>query len=136
MVVAAAVTMAAAAVFSEGTIQLYLSCCPIFHLPLYTAQAYSPSLLNTLDQTTKDLPIVGGVTSPLLKTVSGVTDGLPIVGSGGAGRQRSTQAQPQAQRQVLTEEEQRQRLLEKKRRMIALKKQQLALEAAELDMED
>lgn len=78
--VAVAVTMAAAAVFSEGTtIHLYLSCCPIFHLPLYTTQAYLPSLLNTVDQTTKDLPIVGGITSPLLKTVGGVTDGLPIV---------------------------------------------------------
>ena len=81
MVVAVAVTMAAAAeVFSEGTtIHLYLSCCPIFHPPFYTTQAYSPSLLNTVDQTTKDLPIVGGITSPLLKTVGGVTDGLPIV---------------------------------------------------------
>lgn len=80
MVVAAAVTMAAAAVFLEGTtIHLYLSCCFTFHLPLYATQAYSPSLLNTVDQTTKDLPIVGGITSPLLKTVGGVTDGLPIV---------------------------------------------------------
>jgi hypothetical protein len=81
VVVAVAVTMAAAAaVFSEGTtIHLRLSCCPIFHPPLYTTQAYPPSLLNTVDQTTKDLPIVGGITSPLLKTVGGVTDGLPIV---------------------------------------------------------
>lgn len=41
--------------------------------------AYILSVLNTVDDTTKDLPIVGGVTSPLLKTVGGVTDGLPIV---------------------------------------------------------
>jgi len=41
----------------------------IFH---YTTQAYSPSLLNTVDQTTKDLPIVGGITSPLLKNRRGV----------------------------------------------------------------
>jgi hypothetical protein len=37
------------------------------------------SLLNTVDGVTKDLPVVGGITSPLLKTVGGVTDGLPIV---------------------------------------------------------
>lgn len=36
-------------------------------------------LLNTVDDTTKGLPIVGGVTNPLLKTVGGVTDELPIV---------------------------------------------------------
>ena len=36
-------------------------------------------LLNTVDDTTKGLPIVGSITSPLLKTVGGVTDGLPIV---------------------------------------------------------
>lgn len=36
-------------------------------------------LLNTVDDTTKGLPILGGITSPLLKTVGGVTDGLPIV---------------------------------------------------------
>lgn len=37
------------------------------------------SLLNTVDDTTKGLPIVGGITSPLLQTVGGVTDQLPIV---------------------------------------------------------
>ena len=38
-----------------------------------------PSVTDTLNQTTKGLPIVGGVTEPLLDTVGGVTDGLPIV---------------------------------------------------------
>ena len=104
--------------------------------------------------------MVGGVTSPLLKTVGGVTDGLPIVsfhfftysspckhilifesqvGSGGAGgQQQATQAQPKAQKpkRVLTEAEQKQKALEKKKRAIALKKQQLELEAAELEMDD
>ena len=36
-------------------------------------------LLNTVNDTTKGLPIVGEVTDPLLQTVGGVTDGLPIV---------------------------------------------------------
>ena len=38
-----------------------------------------PSVTDTLNQTTKGLPIVGGITEPLLDTVGGVTEGLPIV---------------------------------------------------------
>lgn len=48
-------------------------------------------LLGTVDDTTKGLPIVGGITSPLLQTVGGVADGLPIVGSGGLGGQQTAQ---------------------------------------------
>jgi hypothetical protein len=46
---------------------------------------------------------------------------------------QQTQAQPQ---RVLTEQEKKAKLLAKKKRMIEIKKQQLALEAAELEMED
>jgi hypothetical protein len=37
------------------------------------------SLVDTVGQTTKSVPVVGGVTDPVLKTVGGVTEGLPIV---------------------------------------------------------
>jgi hypothetical protein len=40
-----------------------------------------PSVTDTLNKTTKGLPMVGGITEPLLDTVGGVTDGLPIVSS-------------------------------------------------------
>jgi hypothetical protein len=113
-----------------------------------------------VDGVTKELPVVGGITSPLLKTVGGVTDGLPIVslplilpififlicrrqglktsllqvGSGGlGGAGNSSQAQPQ---QALTPEQQQAKLLAKKKKMMAIKKQQLALEMAEMEMED
>lgn len=36
-------------------------------------------VLNTVNDTTKGLPVVGQVTDPVLQTVGGVTDGLPIV---------------------------------------------------------
>jgi hypothetical protein len=63
----------AAVVFSEGNFH------HVFSSPLGALLSRSPSLLNTVDETTKGLPVVGGVTSPLIKTVRGVTDGLPIV---------------------------------------------------------
>ena len=101
-----------------------------------------------MDDTTKGLPIVGGVTSPLLKTVGGVTDGLPVVSStksssrkrvltfdsqvGANGQQAQAQPKTQKPRKVLTEAEQK----EKKKRALALKKKQLELEAAELEMSD
>lgn len=39
------------------------------------------SVLNTVGETTKGVPVVGEVTDPVLKTVGGVTDGLPVVSS-------------------------------------------------------
>jgi len=38
---------------------------------------------DTLNDTTKGLPVVGGITEPLLGTVGSVTDELPIVGGTG-----------------------------------------------------
>ena len=47
--------------------------------PFSTYALTVPRVTDTLNQTTKGLPIVGGITEPLLDTVGGVTDGLPIV---------------------------------------------------------
>jgi hypothetical protein len=65
------------------------------------------------------------VTSPVLKTVGGVTEGLPVVGGSGK------KAAP-AQGGEMTEEQ----LKAKKKKALALKKKQLELEAAEMEMED
>jgi hypothetical protein len=81
--------------------------------------------LDTVDETTKGLPVAGGVTSPVLKTVRGVTDGLPIVGSDGGGNELAK----------TQEGGQTAKALAAKKRMIALKKQQLEIERAELEME-
>jgi hypothetical protein len=62
-------------VFSGGTFFIRIGCILLWTWTLLT----SLSVLNTVDDTTKGLPVVGGVTSPLLKTVGGVTDGLPVV---------------------------------------------------------
>lgn len=75
---------------------------------------------------------MGEVTDPLLQTVGGVTDQLPILGSGG---QASGSGQ-QVQQQQLTPEQIAAIQKEKKRRAIALKKQQLALEAEEMGLDD
>ncbi|KAF2280497.1 uncharacterized protein EI97DRAFT_391669 [Westerdykella ornata] len=86
-------------------------------------------VLNTVNDTTKNIPVVGDVTDPLLQTVGGVTDELPIVGSGG-------QASGKQAQQQLTPEQAAALQKERKKRAIALKKQQLALEAEEMGLDD
>ncbi len=117
-------------------------------------------LLNTLDETTKGLPIVGGVTSPLLKTVGGVTDGLPIVcllnphpsfqmshdidpsshqvGSGGQARQQTVQTQQYTTQQYQAPAPAPKRVLteaEKKQKALEKKKRLIALKKQQLELE-
>jgi hypothetical protein len=67
-------------VTSSMLMQPYESCtCLLAILLSVRLLTAIPSVLNTVGETTKGLPIVGEVTDPLLKTVGGVTDGLPIV---------------------------------------------------------
>ncbi len=66
-------------VFLEGISSPYSSFCKENKESETNPPVHFFRLLNTVDGTTKDLPVVGGVTSPLLKTVGGVTDQLPIV---------------------------------------------------------
>jgi hypothetical protein len=80
--------------------------------------------LDTVDNLTKGLPVVGEVTSPVLKTVGGVANGLPVVGSDGGKQQAQT-----------PEQASRGKALAKKKKLRALKKQQLELEMAELEEE-
>jgi len=86
---------------------------------------------DTVNQTTKGLPIVGGVTEPLLDTVGGVTDELPIVGR--TGEKKSVQGQqPQAPTQGQDPEA---AASAKKKQIHAMKKRQLALDMEEMEMD-
>ena len=68
----------AAAVFYQGACEPYQ--LSLFkYLAALILMLLPNSVTDTLNQTTKGLPIVGGITEPLLDTVGGVTDGLPIV---------------------------------------------------------
>lgn len=69
--------------------------------------------------------MVGGVTSPVLKTVGGVTEDLPIVGGSGEGGNQQAASQNMSAEEVKM----------KKKKALAMKKKQLALEMEEAELE-